>query len=105
MAEGFARELGDVEILSAGTQPGDKVAPKTIEAMKEKGIDISSQYPKLLTEEMVEKADVCISMGCGVEESCPTILYKDFIDWELEDSEKGRRLGKSPSDEGLFTAC
>lgn len=104
MAEGFARHYGKgkIEALSAGTEPGDKVAPKAVEVMAEKGIDISGQYPKLLTGEMVEKADICISMGCGVaesiessglapgvelnvEESCPAILYKNFIDWGLED--------------------
>ncbi len=85
MAEGFARASGKVIAASAGTEPGDKLAPKAIEVMKEKGINISGQHPKLLTKEMVEKADICISMGCGVEESCPALLYKNFIDWGLED--------------------
>ncbi len=87
MAEGFLRHFGKdkFEVLSAGTEPGEKVAPKAIEVMAEKGINISGQQPKLLTPEMVEKADICISMGCGVEESCPVNLYKNFIDWELED--------------------
>ena len=85
MAEGFARASGKVIAISAGTEPGDKVAPKAIEVMKEKGIDISGQHPKLLTAEMVEKADICISMGCGVEESCPAPLLEKFVDWGLED--------------------
>ena len=85
MAEGFARASGKVEVISAGTEPGDKVAPKAVEVMKEKGIDISGQHPKLLTAEMVEKADICISMGCGVEESCPAPLLEKFTDWGLED--------------------
>ena len=87
MAEGYARYYGkdQVEVLSAGTEPGDKVAPKAIEVMLEKGIVISGQYPKLLTADMVEKADICISMGCGVEESCPAPLLEKFIDWGLED--------------------
>ena len=87
MAEGFARYYGKdlVEVFSAGTEPGDKVAPKAIEAMLEKGIEIFGQYPKLLTKEMVDNADICISMGCGVEESCPAPLLEKFIDWGLED--------------------
>ena len=87
MAEGFLRHLGvdRYEVFSAGTEPGEKVAPKAIEVMAEKGIDISGQYPKLLNAEMVEKADICISMGCGVEESCPVNLFKAFTDWNLED--------------------
>ena len=102
MAEGFASASGKVNVISAGTEPGDKVAPKAVEVMQEKGIDISGQHPKQLTAEMVEKADICISMGCGVaesiesaclapgmelnvEESCPAPLLKKFIDWGLED--------------------
>ena len=85
MAEGFARAAGKVEVISAGTEPGDKVAPKAIEVMAEKGIDISGQHPKLLTANMIERADICISMGCGVEESCPSSFLQKFIDWGLED--------------------
>ena len=85
MAEGFAKTYDDVIVTSAGTEPGDKVAPKAVEVMAEKDIDISGQHPKLLTAEMVEKADICISMGCGVEESCPAPLLEKFIDWGLED--------------------
>ncbi len=95
MAEGFARHYrkGLVEVFSAGTEPGDKVAPKAIEVMLEKGIVISGQHPKLLTAEMVEKAGICISMGCGVEESCPAPLLEKFVDWGLEDP-WGQGLGK-----------
>ena len=102
MAEGFARDSGKAIATSAGTEPGDKVAPKAIEVMKEIGIDISGQHPKLLTAEMIEEADICISMGCGVAESiesaclapgmelgvaesCPAPLLEKFIDWGLED--------------------
>jgi len=85
MAEGFARATGKVVVISAGTEPGDRVAPKAVEVMAEKGIDISGQHPKLLTAEMVEMADICISMGCGVQESCPAVLYRNFTDWGLED--------------------
>ena len=89
MAEGFAKTYDDIMVTSAGTEPGDKVAPKAVEVMAEKGINISSQHPKLLTAEMVEKADICISMGCGVAESiesaCPAPLLEKIVDWGLED--------------------
>lgn len=104
MAEGFLRHMGEdrFEAQSAGTEPGYKVAPKAVEVMAEKGIDISSQKPKLLSWEMIEDADICISMGCGVaesldsthfspaterdlEEPCPANLLKEFRDWGLED--------------------
>lgn len=87
MAEGFARHFGKgiVEPISAGTRPARKVASKAIEVMREKNIGISGQIPKLLTMEMMNKADVLVSMGCGVEESCPLPLRDDVIDWGLED--------------------
>lgn len=56
---------------SAGTQPAVKVNPAVAKVMLEVGIDISHRKPKMLTLEMMEKADRVISMGCGVEESCP----------------------------------
>lgn len=87
MAEGFARELGKgiLEVRSAGTKPASAVAHLALEAMREKGIDISGQHPKLLTAEMVEWADILISMGCGVEKSCPAIYLDMFEDWAIED--------------------
>jgi arsenate reductase len=87
MAEGFARHYGKGKInaTSAGTQPADKINSKAAEVMKEKGIDISGQTPKLLTAKMTKSADLVVSMGCGVEESCPASLQKNMIDWGLED--------------------
>lgn len=87
MAEGFARHYGEgiIEVKSAGTKPGKEVARLAVEVMKEKGIDIFDQYPKMLTMEMLSDADHVISMGCGVEESCPLPLRSDTIDWGLED--------------------
>lgn len=87
MAEGFARHCyeGKISVTSAGTQPAEKISSKAVEVMMEKGIDISGQAPKLLTMKMMDAADIVVSMGCGVEESCPAALRKSMIDWGLED--------------------
>jgi arsenate reductase len=84
MAEGFARSYGSslLEIYSAGTHPAGMVNPDAVLVMKEKGIDISGQYPKTL-EEIPAKPDILITMGCGI--SCPFLpnFYRE--DWGLED--------------------
>ena len=87
MAEGFAREMGNgiIEARSAGTKPAGAVARLAVEAMREKGIDISGQRPKALTHEMVEWANIFISMGCGVEQSCPAIYLDMLEDWAIGD--------------------
>lgn len=90
MAEGFARYYlkpgRDIEILSAGTQPAPRVNPLAIEVMREVGIDISHHQPKILTPQMIKKTTHFLSMGCGVQESCPVPLFSTLIeDWELED--------------------
>ena len=84
MAEGFTRELGSevLEVYSAGTDPAPEVKPNAVKAMKEKGIDISEQYPKLL-EEIPEKLDILITMGCNVE--CPHVPCSFREDWGLDD--------------------
>ncbi len=91
MAEGFAREMGNgiIEVRSAGTRPASSVASLAIEVMREKGIDISGQHPKPLTKELVEWARLRISMGCGVEQSCPAIYLDIFEDWAIEDPFNG----------------
>ena len=90
MAEAFFNQMakGKVQAYSAGTQPAEKVNPVVVEAMKEVGIDISGNKPKMLTLEMVEKADRMITMGCGAEAGavCPASLIKTE-DWALEDPE------------------
>lgn len=84
MAEGFAKEYGSdvLEVYSAGTNPADEVKPNAIEAIKEIGIDISDQYPKLL-EDIPAELDILITMGCGVE--CPFVPCKMREDWDLDD--------------------
>ncbi len=86
MAEGFAHHYGKGKVIasSAGTQPANSVNLQAVEVMKERGIDISSHKPDLLTIDLLEEADIIISMGCGVKESCPVTLT-DCDDWGLED--------------------
>ena len=85
MAAGFMRELagGRVEVLSAGSAPKDSINPIAVEAMKEVGIDISNQQPKILTTEAVFESDAVITMGCG--DACPIFPGKRYEDWVLED--------------------
>lgn len=85
MAAAFLSHLADaaIEVRSAGTQPADQVNPVVIEAMKEKGIDLLGQVPKVLTVEAVEESDVVITMGCG--DTCPYFPGKRYVDWKLDD--------------------
>ncbi|MCD2440809.1 arsenate reductase ArsC [Agromyces sp. SYSU K20354] len=85
MAAGYLRELaGDrVEVLSAGSEPKDRINPVAIEAMAEEGIDIAGNSPKILTVEAVKESDVVITMGCG--DACPIFPGKRYEDWELDD--------------------
>lgn len=87
MAEGFARYHGSsiLEAHSAGTMPASFIAPRAIEVMAEKGIDISHQSPKPLDPALLPDYDILISMGCGVYETCPAVCLKDFTDWGLDD--------------------
>jgi len=85
MAAGWLAHLaGDtVEVRSAGTQPADRVNPVAVEAMREAGIDITAQMPKVLTDGAVQTSDVVVTMGCGDE--CPYYPGKRYLDWKLED--------------------
>lgn len=85
MAAGFLTHLaGDrIEVRSAGSTPAGQVNPVAVEAMKEVGIDIAAQTPKLLTADAVKASDVCVTMGCG--DTCPVFPGKRYLDWELDD--------------------
>ena len=87
MAEAFANHYGKKKMVasSAGLMLADRVNPVVVEVMKEKGIDISMNKPKLLTTKMAEESDLIITMGCSVEKFCPAPLLKNVIDWGLED--------------------
>jgi len=94
MAEAFARRRG-LNAASAGTMPSASVNPVVVQAMKEKGIDVSKGVPKLLTNEMINQASLVVTMGCSVEEVCPrpmlAKMQKKLVDWDLEDP-KGRSI-------------
>ncbi|MGK5519278.1 arsenate reductase ArsC [Micromonospora sp. URMC 107] len=85
MAAGWLRHLaGDrVEVRSAGSAPAETINPAAVEAMREIGIDITDQTPKLLEYDTVETSDVVITMGCG--DVCPVFPGKRYEDWKLED--------------------
>ncbi|MCX5582822.1 arsenate reductase ArsC [Streptomyces erythrochromogenes] len=72
-----------VEVRSAGSAPADSVNPAAVEAMREVGIDMSAETPKILTLDAVKASDVCITMGCG--DTCPVFPGKRYLDWKLED--------------------
>ncbi|GAB2491480.1 arsenate reductase ArsC [Streptosporangium sandarakinum] len=85
MAAGWLTHLaGDrVEVRSAGSAPADQVNPVAVEAMREVGIDITSEQPKILTADAVQASDVVITMGCG--DACPIFPGKRYEDWKLDD--------------------
>lgn len=74
----------DVYAESGGTNPAPQVNPLAIKVMREVGIDISSQKPKMLQPEMVKQAEKVITMGCKVKDACPA-LFVEAEDWEIED--------------------
>jgi arsenate reductase (thioredoxin) len=82
IAEAFAEKYGNEVFIasSAGNKPADKVNPVVVEAMKEKGIDISTKKPKLLTYQMSQEADLIITMGCNDQGICPGPFFKPTID-------------------------
>jgi protein-tyrosine-phosphatase/pimeloyl-ACP methyl ester carboxylesterase len=85
MAAGLLHQFaGDrVTVRSAGSAPADEINPAAVQAMAELGIDMSHEFPKPLTEEFVQAADVVITMGCG--DACPIYPGKRYEDWEVDD--------------------
>ena len=95
MAEAFANKYGKDKfaVSSAGNRPTDKVNPVVVEALKEKGIGISMNKPKLLTFQMAQDVDLIVTMGCNDNGICPGPFFKPTIDWKLEDP-KGKPIEK-----------
>lgn len=92
MAAAWFRALADparATAVSAGTQPGPRVHPEVVEAMREVGVDLGGERPQRLTEELVQGASLLVTMGCGDE--CPVVPGVARDDWPLPDP-KGRPL-------------
>ena len=85
MAAGFTSHLGgsNVVVRSAGSAPRESISPIVIEVMSEVGIDITHEFPKPLTDEVVRASDAVITMGCG--DACPIYPGKRYEDWVLDD--------------------
>lgn len=85
MAAGYLQHLaGDrIQVLSAGSEPADQVNPIAVEAMREEGIDVTGERPKVLTTDAVRRSDVVVTMGCG--DACPFFPGKRYEDWTLDD--------------------
>jgi arsenate reductase len=73
---------GRVTVRSAGSDPADRINPRVVAAMEEIGLDVSREFPKPLTSDAVQAADVVITMGCG--DACPIYPGKRYEDWELD---------------------
>jgi protein-tyrosine-phosphatase len=91
MAQGFAEALGQgkLEVYSAGSSPSSQIDPLVIEVMKEKRIDLSGKRPKSLNDLPPVEMDYLVTMGC--EETCPAVLAKKIIEWEIPDP-KGKPI-------------
>lgn len=85
MAAGWLRHLAGegVVVWSGGSEPTSEINPAVVAAMSEVGVDISEEFPKPWTEEIVRAADVVVTMGCG--DACPLYPGTRYEDWELED--------------------
>jgi len=77
------RANGRVHVRSAGSMPADEINAAVVQAMDEIGLDLSKEFPKPLTTDVVEAADVVVTMGCG--DACPIFPGKRYLDWELPD--------------------
>ncbi|ABW10025.1 protein tyrosine phosphatase [Parafrankia sp. EAN1pec] len=85
MAAGWLTHLaaGKIEVRSAGSMPAEQINPTAVAAMREVGIDITAETPKILTVEAVQASDVVITMGCG--DACPVFPGTRYEDWKLDD--------------------
>lgn len=95
MAEAFAKLYGKhkVQASSAGIMPAEKVNSTVVQALLEKGIDVSANQPKMLTQKMLDDAELVFTMGCGAEGVCMGPLKRQATDWKLEDP-KGQPIEK-----------
>ena len=85
MAAAFVEQHADerVTVVSAGSEPADRLNPAVVEAMAEVGLDLRARTPRLLSDDEVREADVVVTMGCG--DACPIYPGKRYEDWDLPD--------------------
>ena len=95
MAEAFAKKYGSDNVMasSAGNKPAEKINAAVVEVMREKGIDLSMNKPKLITAKMAQEVDLVVTMGCNDQGVCPGPFFKPTIEWHLEDP-KGKQIEK-----------
>jgi arsenate reductase len=74
---------GRLDVRSAGSEPADELNASVLAVLRERGLDPTREFPRLLTDETVRAADVIITMGCG--DACPFYSGKRYLDWDLED--------------------
>jgi arsenate reductase len=79
------RAGGHVVGLSAGTKPAAEVEPVIAQVLTESGVDLADAFPRPLTDEVVQAADIVITMGCG--DTCPVVLGRRYLDWPVTDPE------------------
>src|SRR4051812_8248323 len=91
MAAAFLSNIGAgrIDVRSAGSTPAEEVHPVVVQAMEEVGVDLSSEHPKRVDDDVVRASDVVITMGCG--DACPIYPGKRYEDWQVEDP-SGRSL-------------
>jgi len=87
IAEAFFRKYAQPKfnVFSAGTTPSTQLNPLVVKVMKEIGIDLDDQQPKLLSNKMIENSFKTINMGCMDKESCPSLFVNDVLDWNISD--------------------
>jgi len=95
MAEAFFRKYAPkgYEPASAGTKPTPEINPIAVEAMREVGIDLGKQKPKVLTNEIITDSILSVNMGCMDKTECPAVFMKNSLDWNIEDP-KGKSIDK-----------
>lgn len=93
MAEAFFKKFipKGFEVISAGTNPSDKVNPIVLQAMNEIGIDMNNQTPKTISQQIISESEKTVNMGCIDKELCPALFLKDVLDWQIPDP-KGKPI-------------
>ena len=87
MAEAFFRKFAPdrFNVSSAGTTPSSQLNPIVIQVMKEIGIYMINQKPKVLSDDLITNSSKTVNMGCMDKESCPSLFAKDVLDWNIPD--------------------